>query len=625
MKRHIAGLLFLIAAVPGLFAGGDLEKAVEFRKTEQFRDAELLLKKYASPAQFESLSPAEKIEFLRCTLELAHIRALKDDVPGALALLNWAEGRPDPYQRAISCLKYAEILLDIGEMERASAYLKDADKIIAGQVKDADAGAAIGQEGGSKTDTGSGWRDLRDEADVLKAEIESEALKKKYGASYGNYVKLRRMQVLLKRSKTPRYRKEALELADELMETDPASQFAAAAGYLKGEFLASGLEENSPKKEIKEAKDYLEKFVKRDPDGLYRGEALMLLGKISLEIEWNAKEAEKYYSQALSWFRKARERKDAMSLYAPMSDDLKKQTQPTQKPTTLNEWKRIVYHDEDPLKLYNTANAPVWYVDDKEKECIIMVGMFHFERKEYDDALKMWEKLLKLDTDINRLQAMNFPNVLHRFRIACKTKKLIVSEKLRNQMSDQFRLPMLWGEILFGLEKFDRAREFFLKINKKAKTKTDKVCALLALGESTQMRDNGCPDRKKRLKLAQETFGRTYELLKGSKTQEEHDILVRYIGFLQQSSTTTMDAVPLAREFLKKYTEEDPNYPWMLRAVLIYELSRKNVQEVRRIYKKIQTFKNSDVIQRQFTDKEHGYFVKYGYDPQKEIFTKPRK
>ncbi len=133
MKRHIAGLLLLVAAAPCLFAGGDLEKAVELRKTEQFRDAELLLKKYASPAQFESLSPAEKIEFLRCTLELAHIRALKDDVPGALALLNWAEGRPDPYQRAISCLKYAEILLDIGEMERASAYLKDADKIIAGQ------------------------------------------------------------------------------------------------------------------------------------------------------------------------------------------------------------------------------------------------------------------------------------------------------------------------------------------------------------------------------------------------------------------------------------------------------------------------------------------------------------
>ena len=466
MKRHIAGLLLLVAAAPCLFAGGDLEKAVELRKAEQFRDAELLLKKYASPAQFDSLSPAEKIEFLRCALELAHIRALKDDVPGALALLNWAEGRPDPYQRAISCLKYAEILLDIGEMERASAYLKDADKIIAGQVKDSEAGAAIGQEGGSKTDTGSGWRDLRDEADVLKAEIESEALKKKYGASYGNYVKLRRMQVLLKRSKTPRYRKEALALADELMETDPASQFAAAAGYLKGEFLASGLEESSPKKEIKEAKDYLVKFVKRDPDGLYRGEALMLLGKISLEIEWNAKEAEKYYSQALSWFRKARERKDAMSLYAPMSDDLKKQTLPTQKPTTLNEWKRIVYHDEDPLKLYNTANAPVWYVDDKEKNCVYALGFLAFADGKYDVAKSYWSMLPALDSEFVTDDQFT-PTVEYRLYYAVKNKEIIFRLVDKKSLdNERLRLMFNYIEFLIIIEKFQNAEQQTYKMIK---------------------------------------------------------------------------------------------------------------------------------------------------------------
>ena len=466
MKRHIAGLLLLVAAAPCLFAGGDLEKAVELRKAEQFRDAELLLKKYASPAQFDSLSPAEKIEFLRCALELAHIRALKDDVPGALALLNWAEGRPDPYQRAISCLKYAEILLDIGEMERASAYLKDADKIIAGQVKDSEAGAAIGQEGGSKTDTGSGWRDLRDEADVLKAEIESEALKKKYGASYGNYVKLRRMQVLLKRSKTPRYRKEALALADELMETDPASQFAAAAGYLKGEFLASGLEESSPKKEIKDAKDYLVKFVKRDPDGLYRGEALMLLGKISLEIEWNAKEAEKYYSQALSWFRKARERKDAMSLYAPMSDDLKKQTLPTQKPTTLNEWKRIVYHDEDPLKLYNTANAPVWYVDDKEKNCVYALGFLAFADGKYDVAKSYWSMLPALDSEFVTDDQFT-PTVEYRLYYAVKNKEIIFRLVDKKSLdNERLRLMFNYIEFLIIIEKFQNAEQQTYKMIK---------------------------------------------------------------------------------------------------------------------------------------------------------------
>ena len=335
--------LLILGAVPLSGIATDLDKAVDLRKTEQFSKAEQLLKKYSSPAKFDSLNPTEKIEFLRGLLELAHIRALKDDVPGSLALLNWAEGRKDPYQRAIACVKYAEILLDLDEFERASAYLKNADEIIRKRATEEESGAAIGQ-GGTTADTGAIWRDLKDDASALKAEIEAETLKKKFGASYGNYVKLRRLQVLLKRSRTPRYLKEAMRLADELIETDPASQFAAAAGYLKGEIRAARLKENSPKKEIKEVKDYLEKFVRQQPDGLYRGEALMLLGKISLEIEWNAKDAEKYYSQALDWFRKAREKRDAVSLYAAMNDDLKKQSAPTQKPTTLNQWKRIVYH-----------------------------------------------------------------------------------------------------------------------------------------------------------------------------------------------------------------------------------------------------------------------------------------
>jgi len=619
MKRHIAGLLLLVAAVPGLFAGGDLEKAVELRKTEQFLDAERLLKKYASPAQFDSLSPAEKIEFLRCTLELAHIRALKDDVPGALALLNWAEGRPDPYQRAISCLKYAEILLDLGETERASAYLKDADNIIAGQVKDADAGAAIGQEGGSKTDTGSGWRDLRDEADVLKAEIESETLKKKYGASYGNYVKLRRMQVLLKRSKTPRYRKEALALADELMETDPASQFAAAAGYLKGEFLASGLEESSPKKEIKEAKDYLVKFVKRDPDGLYRGEALMLLGKISLEIEWNAKEAEKYYSQALSWFRKARERKDAVSLYAPMSDDLKKQTLPTQKPTTLNEWKRIVYHDEDPLKLYNTANAPVWYVDDKEKECCLLLGMFKFNSENYDEALNFWENLMLVDSDIAKLQNENKPNLVKRFKVACETKKMIISEDLRRKMSGDLQLQMLYGEVLFGAEYFSEANVVLSKIKKKAKSKIDQVSVLIALGENDSMGNTAVTSRKEHLAQGLNTFGKVYELLKGSKTTEEHDALWRFILYLRQNTNTHADAVVYTREFIKKFPRS-VKYPWALRILVLDHLKKKEFDQAMKRYAEIKSMKGTERVLESLNGSfkfmgisiENGKFVKQG-------------
>ena len=493
-------LFFLIlVAVPLSGTATDLDKAVDLRKTEQFSKAEQLLKKYSSPAKFDSLNPTEKIEFLRGLLELAHIRALKDDVSGSLALLNWAEGRKDPYQRAISCVKYAEILLDLDEFERASAYLKNADEIISKRATEEESGAAIGQ-GGAVADTGAIWRDLRDDASALKAEIEAETLKKKFGASYGNYVKLRRLQVLLKRSRTPRYLKEAMRLADELIETDPASQFAAAAGYLKGEILASRLKENSPKKEIKEVKDYLDKFVRQQPDGIYRGEALMLLGKISLEIEWNAKDAEKYYSQALDWFRKAREKRDAVSLYAAMNDDLKKQSTPTQKPTTLDYWKRIVFHDEDPLKLYNTANAPVWYENDKERSCSLALGFIMFSQGKIEIARKYWSRILELSPELQEIDP-RFPNVHKRLQAACNVRYMAFTEKEKSPIKNMnLRLKLQFAEYLYLQERFDDAIKIFADIAHGEKSVAGKAVALLGQADCEEIK-GGFASKEKSAKL----------------------------------------------------------------------------------------------------------------------------
>ena len=493
-------LFFLIlVAVPLSGTATDLDKAVDLRKTEQFSKAEQLLKKYSSPAKFDSLNPTEKIEFLRGLLELAHIRALKDDVSGSLALLNWAEGRKDPYQRAISCVKYAEILLDLDEFERASAYLKNADEIISKRATEEESGAAIGQ-GGAVADTGAIWRDLKDDASALKAEIEAETLKKKFGASYGNYVKLRRLQVLLKRSRTPRYQKEAMRLADELIETDPASQFAAAAGYLKGEILASRLKENSPKKEIKEVKDYLDKFVRQQPDGIYRGEALMLLGKISLEIEWNAKDAEKYYSQALDWFRKAREKRDAVSLYAAMNDDLKKQSTPTQKPTTLDYWKRIVFHDEDPLKLYNTANAPVWYENDKERSCSLALGFIMFSQGKIEIARKYWSRILELSPELQEIDP-RFPNVHKRLQAACNVRYMAFTEKEKSPIKNMnLRLKLQFAEYLYLQERFDDAIKIFADIAHGEKSVAGKAVALLGQADCEEIK-GGFASKEKSAKL----------------------------------------------------------------------------------------------------------------------------
>ena len=550
----LAGLLLTGSM---LYAASDWEKAADLRKQDEIDKAGKLLRKYASPAGFEQLKSAEKIDFLRGLLELAHVRALQDEVAESLALLNWAEGREDPYQRSLACVKYAEILLDLGEFERAQGYLKNADEAIGKRAEEQkEAGAAIGQAGVT-ADTGAAWRELRDDSDALKAEIEAEAMKKKFGATYGSYVKLRRLQRIARRARTPRYRLEALKVADEIIETDPASQFAAAAGYLKGEILASRLKEDTPKKEIKEVREYLERFIRQQPEGLYRGEALMLLGKILLEIEWDIKTAEKYYKEALDYFRSAREKRDALSLYANLNENLKKQTTPLQKTTSFNQWKRIVYSDEDPLKLYNTSEAPPWYIDNKEKHCLLLLGFFKFNKGDYTSANQLWYAACKLDSDLMNLNALGIANILQRLQIASAQKKMFFSEQERKKLSVTFKPRITYAEFLFGLEEFEKAYKIFWTIqNSSSIPDFDKAAALIGLGYCSDLLLLA-KSKKERLKMAEKTLQNAYKLSKGSLLEKA--ALWQLAEYLSSSTETQADAIPYYELFLKKYPN-DPRY-----------------------------------------------------------------
>jgi len=87
------------------------ELAAQYRRDDDLKKAEKLLKNFQTPSGFDQLPRKIAIPYLRCLLETAHLRALKQDVAGSLQLLNWATSRKNDYERAFSCLKYAEILL----------------------------------------------------------------------------------------------------------------------------------------------------------------------------------------------------------------------------------------------------------------------------------------------------------------------------------------------------------------------------------------------------------------------------------------------------------------------------------------------------------------------------------
>jgi TolA-binding protein len=572
LSRVLLGVIFCFALNVALFADDnseisvntlkkltrDKDKSVAYTATAQLaayyrregdlKKAEKVLKDFSSPSGFDRLPAKVAIPYLRCLLENAHIKALKKDLPGSLQLLNWAERRKRDYERAFSCLKYAEILLDLNETERAQAYLKNVKQILAKHINEAEAsGGAIGQ--GSKTlDTQSSWRTLRDQADHLALEIEEVQLSKKFGATYASYVKLRRLQKIVKRSKAPRYFNEAIKLCDDIAETDPQSQFAAAAGYLKGQLLLNNPAEDQ-KRAIKDAKDHLEKFIKADPEGLYRGEALMLLGKTSLEKEWDAKDAEKYYSQALAWFKRAREKRNALSLYAPMSNDLKNQTKATQRPTTLNKWKRTVYHKEDPLKLYNTASSPPWYVSDKEKNCYFVLGLLNFANNKYDKAKEFWSKIKNLDENIANMDS-RLPNVSTRLLAACNVKHMMfTAQEKKNIKNSTLRLKVQFAEYLFLQEKFEMAKERFEELLKTASKDDSRAIFQIGIADCIEL---------KAQKGFKEKSAKIYEKIVKNKKLMKSDIYALAMYRYSMSLFGTVAGQKKAYEYCLQYAKRFP-------------------------------------------------------------------
>jgi tetratricopeptide (TPR) repeat protein len=428
--------------------------AAYYREHGEVDKAAELTKKYRRTAGYSDLHPAVAIQYLRCLLEAAHVLVLQDKIIEALPLLNWAETRPREYDMALSCIKYAEILMEMKEVDRAEAYcrkVKEASRKHSSNNKDS--GTAIGQ-GSATLSTSTIWNELNRRVNIVETSIQSQRMKDRFGEEYGQYVMMRMYM-------DGGHYGLAAEVAQGIIKKFPDSIFAAAAGYCYGVCLLNDRSENDEKVRWLNTIKWLQEFIEQDPDGLYRGEALMLIGKIALEKSWDYQNALKFYSKALDYFVSAREKRNYLSLYAPVSEDLNKYMNPDQRLTTYNTWLRTERHKQDPVKLYNISTAPSWYRNEQEKECCLVMGFLLFSNQHLDDAKIHWSHITGLDEG---LQAMDprMPNVSKRLRNACDKKFIIINDDLKkNIKNENYRLRILYGEFLFCIEKFDDAHSVF--------------------------------------------------------------------------------------------------------------------------------------------------------------------
>lgn len=515
------------------------ELAAYYRQQGKYSQALLLLKDFQNPAGFEKLHPAVGAEYLRCLLEAAHVLVLQKQIPRALQLLNWAESRPQPYDSALACTKYAEILDEMDEIDRAEVYAnKSLDICNKNSQSPADSGAAIGQAS-SAVNVSSVWAELKNRDELVKARIAQKRQERKFGKDYGLYVFMRSCAA-------KGLYDQAATAALKIIKEYPKSVFAAAAGYTYGYCLLNDKRtEPDESKRIDRMFDWYRKFIHQDPMGLYRGEAMMLMGRTAMEKLWDPDIAEKCYSQALTYFEKSREKANALSLYAPISGDLTKQTAPTQQLTTYNVWKRIEHNPQDPLKLYNTATAPPWYRDEMEKQCHFALGFIQFSDGKYDDAKKHWEKIASLDPGLRTMDSW-MPNVQKRLLAACSFKYMAFTDKEKQAIKNRsLRLKIQYAEYLYVLEHFNESNKFFEEIFTSTNDLETKAVAMCGNGNAIEM----LGDKKG----SAACYGWILEKEKLAKTpiyanvmrQQAHSLMGTYKGYIK--------AYPILVKYIDNY------------------------------------------------------------------------
>jgi hypothetical protein len=470
-------------------------------------------------------------------IEFAYYKALNkeemDNMKEALKMLTYAESRTEGIDKAEILCQWGELLRELKEYKRSQAYLKKA----LAYGKDWFKSEKV--DYGERTITPPGtdrWRKVKARIDDLLVLLQFDLLGVDYEEAYADYVKMRNY-----------YEKQdwyhAYPLTVKLKTEYPETVYGDVGRLywcrilLKNEIAGEDRDKTLPSG-VKE----MEKFVEDNPYGLYRGEALMDLGKHFLENKWDADKSSVYYKKALDWFQKVRAQKNAIDLFA-LSEKVKKIAAPKENIFSLNKNYQIEYRKPDVKEIINRNTAP-WYITEKEKNCLFMVGFFDFYNGKYEQARKSFHEVGTFDKILKELESKNIPNALWRLDAACNIKYMVFPQHERNSINGKNRLKVAYAELKYLLENFDYAKSVFqgLYLDKENK---DNARALGALGMAL------CMDRSKK---AEDLLKEASAL--GGKSPIAGNALIRLGKYYQGDRRIKDDS---AYSSFKKYLKSFPN------------------------------------------------------------------
>lgn len=412
----------------------------------------------------------------------------------AYKLLDYAKEHAEGIPGILTRVALADMVEPVPDIDKALAYLKEAvsygDKWFRRTVISEGAGESEPPKPGHEE-----WQKLRPEILARINQLERLQRIEKWGLDYVLYLEAQEAR----KSSDPfatdfcslrllypgieRYRnkpspdadyKSALEKYDCILQEFPEGVFAEAAGLYRCICLAK-------LGQVEEAGKGLDEFYKKNPDGLYRGEALKLLGDLWLQDGWDIKKASSYYEAALEWCKKIGEKTRTARLYAVPD----KCSEPARAP---DDWQKmdefgIISRNKIPSGAVVNRVTVKWYLDWLEEECEFTLGYLCAVDNKWDEASKHFEGGVQFDPLLQTAQNEGYLSVITRLRGACKKGAFVGEAEENRGFLGKKRVAIMWADLLYLREFFEQAESLYERLYQVAVSRHEaEVAARAGLG-----------------------------------------------------------------------------------------------------------------------------------------------
>ncbi|MFH0938033.1 MAG: hypothetical protein V1899_01935 [Planctomycetota bacterium] len=210
--------------------------------------------------------------------------------------------------------------------------------------------------------------------------------------------------------------------------------------------------------QIPEATNQLRAFIQVEPNGNYRGEANLLLGRIFLEKKLDIPAASKCFGDTIRWCDEAGRLAATKQLMLNPQAAIK--AKPPKAEHGLNDFGFIEKTEIKPGQLFNEVSCD-WYLTWLKKEAVIAGGFEYVLRRDYIGGATHFMELINLDEEVRHMEEHHAANYMQHLLVATKFGWTRCNEKEMFGLEGKKRLALQIADYYYQARFLDRARAIY--------------------------------------------------------------------------------------------------------------------------------------------------------------------